>query len=196
MSYDESLAESRPEGLTQMLNAAEEMLAKIERRLARPVRPRSRRRHIREVLRLSADLLMEYLGHVDALCYDIDDLNFVLYGMSAEERDVPAAMARIEAHVDAILNRHRVIRSWRTVDADGTEGRDILAAMYRHLLGELEGWLRDTAFTLHNPFDKAMEQGNLMISGNIVRLKMKVYFATPPQMSDLEAWSRRCLRGL
>lgn len=194
MTHDEDIADARPEGLTQVLNAAERLLAKMERRLERPVRPGRRRRRLDEVMLQSADVMMEYLGHVDTLCADIDELNFVLYGTPPEERDVPAAMARIEAHIDAVLNRHRNIRGWRTVGPDGAEGRDILVAIYRHLLRELENWLRDIVFTLSNPLDALMEQGNLLVPGSFVRLKMKVYFATPPEMSALEAWAQRCMR--
>ena len=194
MREDEAVVGDRPEGLTQMLDAAEKLLAKMERRLRAPARMRSRDRSTEEVLRLSASELMAYLGYVDDLCRDIDDLNFVRYGPPADDRDVPTAMAQIESHVDAILNRHRVIRSWRTNDRDGAEGRDILAAMYRHLLGELETWLRGIVAALRNPFDALMEQGTLLVPDSVVRLKMKVYFATPPQMSALEAWAKRCLR--
>lgn len=190
MRYEDAVLEARPDGLTQVLRAAEKLLAKVERRVERPVRLRSRRKGTDEVLWLSAELLHVYLGHVNELSYDINDLNFVMYGTPPEERDIPGAMARIESQVDEILTMHRAIRGWRA-DPMGAEGRDILAAIYRHLLGEVQNWLRGLISALRDPLGTLEKQGTPLAPG-VVRLKVKAFFDTPPQMSALEAWARRC----
>ncbi len=191
MLREELILSDRPEGLTEVLNAAEKLLAKVERRVEKPVRRRSRRKATEEVLWLSAELLQVYLGHVNELSYDINDLNYVMYGMAPEERDIPGAMARIESHVDDVLDMHRAIRGWRAEHL-GAEGRDILVAIYRHLLGEVQSWLRGLIEALNDPIGALERQGTPIVPG-VVRLRIKAFFDTPPQMTALEAWARRCL---
>ena len=190
MTRDDLAVGPRPQALTEILDAAEKLLAKIEARIRRPVRPSGRLKSTEEVMLSSARLMQTYLGYIEELSYDINDLNFVLYYVPKEERDIGAAMARIEAQVYRVLARQRQIRSWRAT-ALGAEGRDILDAIFGHLLGEVRGWLQNIVATLRDPID-ALERQGVRIETGVAKLKVRIHFATPPQMGALECWAERC----
>ena len=190
MTRDDLAVGPRPQALTEILDAAEKLLAKIEARIRRPVRPSGRLKSTEEVMLSSARLMQTYLGYIEELSYDINDLNFVLYYVPKEERDIGAAMARIEAQVYRVLARQRQIRSWRAT-ALGAEGRDILDAIFGHLLGEVRGWLQNIVATLRDPID-ALERQGVRIETGVAKLKVRIHFATPPQMGALERWAERC----
>ena len=182
----------RPPILDEVLTLAEAMLAKIEPTMTRPARPRGQRHQADWVMFESAAIMTVYVECVQALTYDIGDLNFILYGTEQGEDTVATAMGRIERHVDAVLWRHRKLRTWRC-DRLGTEGRDILVAIHGHLLGELRAWLESIISTLRDPIEALEKRGEIIAPG-VVKLPIQASFMTPPQFDDLEEWAERCRR--
>ena len=180
----------RPPILDEVLTHAEAMLAKIDPGMAQQVCPAGRRRKADWVMFESAAIMRVYVECVQALSYDIGDLNFILYGTEQGEDTVATAMARIDRHVEAVLWRHRKLRALRC-DPLGVEGRDILVAIHGHLLGELRVWLESIISTLRDPIAALEKRGEIVAPG-VVKLPIGATFSTPPQFDDLEEWAERC----
>ena len=139
----------------------------------------------------SIALVQNYANRAEALRYQIEDLNFVLYGVPEEKPDIAGAVARIEEHVDDLLLQRRRIPHWRT-DLPGREGRALLAAMYDHILGEMRTLLQTIVATLSDPLKALSERGEYIAPG-VVKLAVSWHFAMPPAFDDLEVWAARCL---
>ena len=180
--------------LAELMLKADRLLKKIEARTAQPDRPIGGVKKVRNVLFESARLMQNYLERAEGLSYHMRDLTFVLYGISADKPDIAGAMVRIEEHIDDLLLQRRKIRSWRT-DQGGREGRDILSAIYDHILGEVRTWLETTVATIGDPLNALLERGEFVEPG-VVKLAVSSKFAMPPQFDDLEAWSQRWRKTL
>ena len=92
-----------PPALVELLAEADRLLKKIEARTARPARPTGGVKTFVEVLYESIALVQNYSDRVEGLRYQIEDINFVLYGVPEEKPDIAGAVARIEEHVDDLL---------------------------------------------------------------------------------------------
>ena len=182
-----------PAAYREILVAAEALLTKIEERMARRVRPTGRLRKTKDVLLASAELVQKYTDHVEGLSVGIEDLNFALFRVAQEEAAISEAMAVMEKRVNNVLLRYHRIKGLRT-DRLGGEGRDLLVAIYGHLLGEVRVWLVATVQVLRDPLDALERQGEL-IEPPVAKLEVVSHFAMPPQFDDLEAWAKRCLAG-
>ena len=180
-----------PPALAELLGEADRLLKKIEARTAEPVRPTRGVMQVAKVLYESIALVQNYADRAEGLRYQIRDLTFVLYGVPEEKPDIAGAMARIEEHVDDLLLQRRKILRWRT-DRPGREGRALLAAMYDHILGEVQTFLQTTVATLSDPLKALPERGEYVAPG-VVKLVVTSHFAMPPAFDDLEAWAERCL---
>lgn len=180
-----------PPALAELLGEADRLLKKIEARTAQPVQPTGGVKKVTQVLYESIALVQNYANRAEALRYQIEDLNFVLYGVPEEKPDIAGAVARIEEHVDDLLLQRRKILRWRT-DLPGREGRVLLAAMYDHILGEVWTLLQNIVATLSDPLKALSERGEYIAPG-VVKLAVSWHFAMPPAFDDLEVWAARCL---
>lgn len=183
-----------PPAFIKLKEEAERLLKLIEARTARPVQPIGGVMKPAEVLLQSALLMVDYQSHVDGLSYDISDLTFVLYGAPGDKPDIVGAMAGIEEHIDSLLRQRRRIRSWRTKGL-GSQGRDLLVAMYDHLLGEVRTWLETVVTTVLDPMGSARARGE-MTHPSVVKIVMRADFTLSPNFDDLEAWAERCPKTL
>ena len=180
-----------PPALVELLAEADRLLKKIEARTARPARPTGGVKTFVEVLYESIALVQNYSDRVEGLRYQIEDINFVLYGVPEEKPDIAGAVARIEEHVDDLLLQRRKILRWRT-DLPGREGRVLLAAMYDHALGEVRTLLQRIVATLDDPAQALSERGEYIPPG-VVKLAVSWPCTMPPAFDDLEVWAKRCL---
>ena len=180
-----------PPAWAELLAEADRLLRNVETLTARPVRPTGGVKKVTKVLYESFGLVQNYSDRAEGLRYQIQDLNFVLYGVPEERPDIAGAVARIEEHIDDLLLQRRKILRWRT-DLPGREGRDLLAAMYDHVLGEVRTWLEAMVATLGDPLKALPERGEEIAPG-VVKLAVSCRFGMPPAFDDLEVWAKRCL---
>lgn len=125
------------------------------------------------------------------LCDEVTRLDYLLGG-DAAAAEVFSSVGRIEVILNHTRRNLNEVRTWRD-DPKADVVRGLLAGMYRHLLDQIRGMLREITEALREPV-AALERRGLPTTGEIP-LRFKFVITDSPQRDDLEAWLEREERG-
>lgn len=106
----------------------------------------------------------------------------------AGDADTYRAVGRFEAFLDDLLADYRSVRALKAY-GDDTEGRDLLAGVYRHTLMEISDWLGELVETLTDPMTAVVKRG-LPTTGR-VELTLTMKLTAAPQLENLTRWAER-----
>ena len=103
------------------------------------------------------------------------------------EAKVHRAAGRFEMVLDELLDGYWELRVLRPYPAH-KRGYELLLAVYRHTLAQIQAWLLDVVECLADPM-AALKKKGLPTSGE-VQLNLSLTFTSPPEQGELLDWIR------
>lgn len=121
------------------------------------------------------------------ICDEITRLDY-LVGGDAAAAEVFSSVGRIEVILNHTRKNLNEVRAWRD-DPKADDVRRLLDGMYRHLLDQIRGMLREMTEALREPV-AALERRGLPTTGKVT-LRFNFELTDSPQRAALEAWVAR-----
>ena len=172
-----------PPHVTLLGEALRPLLRKVEGQLGRPVRPIGSKKSFFAESKRPLRQLGDSVGRL------ISETNGVLHEVASAadlpEAKVHRAVGRFEVVLDELLGGYSELCELRPYPAH-KRGHELLVAVYRHTLTQVQGWLLDLIEGLADPIAALKKKGQ-PTSGD-VQLELSLTLTSPPEQDELLDW--------
>ena len=170
-----------PPHVTLLGEALRPLLRKVEGRLGKPVRLIGPEKSFLNEGQHALHQLSDSVKKLDSEVNRV--LNEVVSAADLPEAKVHRATGRFEMVLDELLDGYWELRVLRPYPAH-KRGYELLLAVYRHALVQIQDWLLDVVECLAD-----LKKKGLPTSGE-VQLNLSLTFTSPPEQGELLDWIR------
>ena len=174
-----------PPHVTLLGEALHPLLRKVEGQLRKPVRPIGAKKSFlaegQRALHQLGDSVTRLISETNRV------LSEVISAADLPEAKVHRAIGRFEMILDEMLDSYSELRELYPYPVH-KRGHELLLAVYRHRLTQLQGWLLDVVEAIADPVAAVKKKG-LPTSGD-VQLVLSLTFTSPPEQDELLDWIR------
>ena len=143
---------------------------------------------VADILSFAANHMEQIGAKVEQFTDEVNQLGRLIAVADTPENAVHRGVARIEMHLERLLDDYDAVRRAIPGHAD-SEGCRLLEKVYRDTLVQIQDWLDETVECVNDPKGALKKRGLVLEEGKRVSITLDLDFEPPPSMNDFVRWT-------